>query len=132
MNIQEEILSKILSHFTIKNRGIDGERCVYYNPETGTRCAVGMFLNEGEWQHDQGSVYALKKWENCFQPAYQNITSEFWIWIQSLHDMEENWGEEGITLEGLEVVRDICDHFNLNFERVTNEVLNPDSMLETV
>ena len=124
MNIQEEVLIKILSHFTIKNRGIDGERCVYYNPETGTRCGVGMFLREGEWQMERGSVYALGKWSNCFQPAYQGISNEFWIWVQTLHDMEENWNGAGVTLKGLECVRDICDNFNLDFERVANEVMS--------
>lgn len=116
-----EIIEDTLKYYETNPRGVtfDNEGntlCAYTQINSyGTKihCAVGRCLlpkhqkpNE-DWNleavHDLESYEAGGDINTMLQSKYKGQTSEFWNDLQSLHDYEKYWSNDGeLTSEGLE------------------------------
>lgn len=115
------VLQDTINFYTLENRAVDCyEKCQYLT-EDGKRCAVGRFLKKGREKDlmecsksagafiQKGQFYDIvPKWMNRINPT-------FFMSIQALHDGSNYWTETGLSKEGIDKVKNICDSNNINF-----------------
>jgi hypothetical protein len=93
--------------------------CVYIT-DNGQKCAVGRCMIEeyAEEFSNEGDVYELEdevrttygeKLDSVMQDEYKGYSTEFWSALQSLHDSEKFWDDEGLTEKGEERVEEILN-----------------------
>ncbi len=75
--------------------------CVYHNPNTGNKCAVGrcLYADQTHLLSHEGSIddlirhYGYFSVDRAFKKKYQDLPFDFWSLLQRLHD---DWaGDEG-------------------------------------
>lgn len=118
MKTKVEIIQETGEYYNLSNRGYnysdDVMDCVYLSPE-GNRCAVGRCILDDRVEELQKtssglpttSVYHLFGSENMVErigdldsylkEEYRGHSIEFWHDLQTFHDFEPYWGEDGIT-----------------------------------
>lgn len=87
-------------------RAVREMNCLYLDPTTGNKCAVGRCMVDGTWQRVGGDVEVLFdrfQPEQCLKPEYQHIPKKVWKALQDLHDDDIYWNAEGLTQRGQEV-----------------------------
>ncbi len=109
MKSKLEIIEETAKAYTSENRSItDGNRCVYLGPE-GKRCAFSrcckddprtfeiLLNNQRTSAADLLEGYDEK---DLLKPEYRGYNKGFWSRIQTFHDCEENWNENGLSETG--------------------------------
>lgn len=115
-----EFLEDVCAYYNSKNRAVSKKTgcCVYYDPETLNRCAIGreMSLNDAKKLHlNHGSVgvsanFVLKSIPHRLRIMGVNFLKQ----VQNLHDTDLYWDEHGITKEGVNFKETIIDSFGLH------------------
>jgi hypothetical protein len=77
--------------------------CVYIDPRTGNKCAIGRWLDNTTSSLsilDNHSVDMLYN-ANELSPKLHELGRKFLVEIQELHDIESHWDENGLSVYGL-------------------------------
>lgn len=116
MKTKEEIIKETAEFYNLSNRGYDRNTggCVYLTGDN-EKCALGRCISD-----DQIISFANKytssimdinedfkegeTLDQYLKPEYRGHKLAFWRDIQTLHDEEHNWNEEGISESGQEQV----------------------------
>ena len=96
---------------------------------TGRRCAVGRCLSGSAKTDDDISKYyagckglAAKygggSIDNLLAPQYRGFSIDFWVNLQDLHDIQENWTDTGLSERGLSAVKRICFRAGIDFKEL--------------
>jgi hypothetical protein len=110
---KREIIQETAEFYNAKNRAVRSHMgcdmvCVYFDPETGNKCAVGRCLNlpnvsivdlKGYVDIFTGSI-GSRVLEDILMEEYKGHLPQFWDSLQSLHDREDYWNAEGMSEEG--------------------------------
>jgi hypothetical protein len=126
------LLKETINHYNSKNRSFEyGRGCKYLSGQ-GKMCAVGRCLKPKYLQEfyeierggelgNTGIHAVLQKTGyyigNIVREEYSNINLTNWVLVQSLHDQELYWDENGLSESGKKFVK----HFFP--EGVSKEVL---------
>lgn len=124
------LLEETANFYNLNNRGL-GEQggCVYHNHDN-QKCAVGRCLiNSTKFQskideeivNNSNLITGVKHLtlsgllsDNDFKKSYRGFDVKFWEILQSFHDNSWNWGENGISDEGLDRKEVILSFINEN------------------
>lgn len=109
------LLRETVNTYTSSNRATIGGSCCYLTDD-GKMCAVGRCLNEKglaafsayEAVHGGFGVCSIPSsisLSDSLQDEYKNISIVVWDRIQSLHDDDDRWCDEGISDEGREYIK---------------------------
>jgi hypothetical protein len=105
------LLKELTSDYNIGNRSVESNTCRYKN-HLGNMCAVGRCLTEEALNdfHDQevARTFAItnlpaiitekySSFDSMFQEKYQGIHVQVWSFLQSLHDEDDHWDENGLS-----------------------------------
>jgi len=111
MKTRKEIIDETVAAYTLNTRAFTYGSCRYLT-DYGNMCAVGRCCTEPKlsWR---GSCTAIKDGSDVLnlgselKPEYRGHPAGFWLDIQLLHDMRQNWTYSGLSAEGVEAVADI-------------------------
>ena len=130
-----QIMIKVISIYandtTKRAVSMDTGQCLYYDQETGNRCAVGLFLDldEETLKQCEGSagVFKIKasnqRLEDVLLPEVQGHTISFWHDLQRLHDCQSHWNDDkDLSHKGYRFLSQICEMYNIKFKEVMNAV----------
>jgi hypothetical protein len=124
-----EIIEELFDNHFVKNpkkRGmtIGGTSCVYYNPDTRNKCAVGMCLTTKALSRIgratfSGGVTQLDKMFNndldsAMKPQYRGHENAFWMSLQQLHDDDYYWFDNHFTAYGEERLAELKTAYSNN------------------
>ena len=108
------LLKELTSHYNTGNRSVEGQSCRYKN-DLGNMCAVGRCLTEEALndfhEREATCTFAItnlphvitekySNFDSMFQEKYQGIHEQVWSFLQSLHDEDDHWDENGLSNEG--------------------------------
>jgi len=108
------LLKELTSHYNTGNRSVEGNSCRYKN-DLGNMCAVGRCLTEQALNdfhnREVARTFAItdlpaiitekySNFDSMFQEKYQGIHVQVWSFLQSLHDEDDHWDENGLSDEG--------------------------------
>jgi len=108
------LLKELTSDYNTGNRSVEGNSCRYKN-DLGNMCAVGRCLTEQALndfhERETTCTFAITNlpaiitekytsFDSMFQEKYQGIHEQVWSFLQSLHDEDEHWDEDGLSDEG--------------------------------
>lgn len=113
---QRAFLNKTVKYYNSTNRGIDPRTkyCTYRNG-----CAIGRFLKEDDCikldvlRWSISDILYDKELNKMIPVKIKNLGSRFLRDIQVLHDVKQNWNEQGLTEYGEESVNQIMNSFEL-------------------
>ena len=117
-----EILRDTINHYKLSNRAEQDNGCVYMNSK-GQKCAVGRYmLKENPSKYNwHGNVYSLvaRLVENEEPGGLDSLLIKevrghdlvFWADLQMLHDVPENWDEDGISAIGIEKANKLIEEY---------------------
>lgn len=118
---QIDFLNETTAHYTLKNRGYNGDHCEY-SPIIGISegCAIGRKIADKKLCSDLDSG----KFDCCFGVSsnsvfavipkeLQELGQDFLAEIQSLHDDVRYWDETGLNEVGKNKVQSIKKEFDL-------------------
>lgn len=98
---QFDFLNDTINHFNSNNRGIDQytKQCSYKNG-----CAIGRHLSKKLVKTIKNYVVDDNEVYNKLPRKLKELTKEFLMDVQNLHDTEENWNEKGLSQRGKDKV----------------------------
>jgi hypothetical protein len=113
-----EIIEELFDNYYVKNpskRAVFGRVCLYYDNDTGNKCAVGMcMLNDDTAKYHQEfyatDVESLNSslngeeempLDDILKEEYRGHDIDFWARVQKMHDRHYYWTEHGLTEDGL-------------------------------
>lgn len=105
--------TKTFYHENPSKRGIVLGKCCYLNSENGNKCAVGRCLSDEDIEivHARevegwlSSIWDI--WNMITTPKIKSLPMSFWNNLQSFHDCDHHWNEDGISENGLREYEDI-------------------------
>ena len=124
-----EIIEELFDNHFVKNpkkrgRSIGNTSCVYYNPNTRNKCAVGMCLTTkalsriGKLGGTGGAIWVNRIFnsdlDSVMKPQYQGHVLSFWMNLQILHDDARYWSEDGLTSKGKKVLAELKTAYSNN------------------
>lgn len=129
---KEEILIEGLKPYLEdpSRRSLIYRNCVF-NGSNGTHCFVGQFMPDelkelGEsMAHNDSDVQGLLIYyedELLNHPVINDENLEFLSYCQSLHDANEHWTKDSISVEGIKYLEKIIDKFKLNREQIFSQL----------
>ncbi len=118
---KEEFLKDTIEFFTLDNRGFDPDtnNCNYHCID-GNKCAIGRYMtvemaDKSDYQNwDIDDIIQ----EKLLPKNVIDLGNNFLHDIQSLHDTESNWNDEGLSEEGKRNVDGIIYDFKLDKNKV--------------
>lgn len=102
-----------------------------FNGSNGNHCFVGQFMPDklkklGEsMPHNYSDVHGLLSHyedELLNHPVINEENLEFLLYCQSLHDANDHWTEDSISVEGIKYLEKIIDKFKLNREQIFSQL----------
>lgn len=120
------MLQDVVDQFVVnpKSRGLKGNSCKYdpENFEISPGCAIGMYLNtETAKKLDTiGSIeYIFRNNKSYLLPNWMiNLGKEFLKRVQNFHDYPDNFTQTGISIYGLEDLKDLCTEYKLELPKI--------------
>lgn len=110
-----EIIRETADFYHLGNRGYSTTTldCIYLDPETQNRCALGrcfdapdvsLYELRGTIDYD-GNIEQYKDGffinvEALLKDEYKGHDPAFWSDLQTLHDLENNWTNDGLSVKG--------------------------------
>lgn len=126
---QLAFLEETANHYNKDNRSSDKTGC-YYSPKTkglvgkSQGCAIGRKLSEElAVELDKKCLnhgVNSQKVFNLLPKEVQELGMDFLVIIQTLHDVDYNWDENGLTGTGESNVKKIKDDFELWPENINS------------
>jgi hypothetical protein len=115
---QLAVLDATCAEYNTTNRATDGNACLYWDPNTQRRCAIGRLLTVQQAMHLQTSLKFvgvlldnLRASTNDIEKSIYNTLSGysrgFLRDLQELHDCELNWDNKGLSERGREYADNI-------------------------
>jgi hypothetical protein len=95
---KQEIFNRVVEHLsTQKTQSVDlSGQCVYLDPRSGNKCAIGIFIPNGHEAADViGSVKYLFNDYPDIEKLFENNSFSLLKDLQDLHDDCRNWNENG-------------------------------------
>lgn len=87
---QQEVFDAVWDHFLTRNHppGWDGERkeCTYGDPQTGARCAVGIFFGPEVCLGEMNDLGSLIRVAAYLPPGVREVGMPFLSALQDAHD----------------------------------------------
>jgi hypothetical protein len=89
--IVDQVIEKYVGH--PENRAKHDGDCVYLDPETGNRCALGQYSISEDLDFFLGSISIFNEKysvniDNCLKPNVRGHSVRFWTAVQVIHDTE--------------------------------------------
>lgn len=124
---KHEIIDETAAYYNLNNRSIksDGGNYCLYNGPNGKKCAFArmcaddIILTEGKnaanmlgWEgyHDKKPLNSMGD-QGVLKEEYRGHSMEFYNAIQGLHDLVLNWTENGLSPQGVEVVKRLKERY---------------------
>lgn len=89
--------------------------CLYRDPNTNNRCAVGRCMTPGPWEEFEGVLFALLAsgytLQQILRPEYHDIPESVLHALQDWHDQDSHFTTSGLTLKGSDLINEILSHF---------------------
>lgn len=90
--------------------------CQYLDPQ-GRKCAVGVHMPDGPWQHDGSSASQTLKDYPALGPVFtfdgeSTVQGSWWRRLQTIHDNPLNWDADD-RFVGWEELREFADESSL-------------------
>ena len=112
---KKEIILETAKAYNLKNRSMDvaSDSCAYKDPK-GNKCAVGRCLLaksklfSKNYNIDPVGFYE-KIIDKELKAEYRGHEINFWNALQSLHDIEGNWNQSGLSIEGKLLVETLLE-----------------------
>lgn len=111
-----ELIEETVNYYSDPSkRGIEKSKvtgkpqCIYYNPITGNKCAVGRcikddLISQFQLDYHYNGLSLHMDLKNKLKPEYKNIPFELWGQLQMFHDLPQHFTETGISEEGREFI----------------------------
>lgn len=116
---KEMFLEDTIEFFDSNNRGVaeNENDCVYHNEDTGNRCAIGRYMTDlqaykAENMLGLATIMEAKLMDERLIPFGRSFLAS----VQSLHDDNDLWDENGLNESGKAEVKEIIIEHNLNME----------------
>jgi len=115
------LIEETITHYTLKNRGeiktSIGSKCIYSPTPTSEGCAIGRLIADKEVCKAMDVLAGCvndPKLESLLPTEIKELGVDFLLALQRLHDGEDNWSDNGLTLSGISTVNSIKNQFSLN------------------
>lgn len=108
---EKQIVNAVLEEYSdptqrslYKNQ--EGGTCLYLS-DNGNKCGVGRFMTDealaicGKSSKKISTLSLKYGLDNLMQEKYKGFSVLFWKKIQTLHDTDHFWSEDGVTEDGL-------------------------------
>jgi len=109
MKTKTEIIEETAAFYNLGNRSAENSFCQYISP-MGKCCAFSRCCKDDKktfqsLRYADREIGSLSEGNGDFmlpllKEEYQGHDWRFWRDIQNFHDDEENWDEEGLSLDG--------------------------------
>lgn len=89
--------------------------CLYFDPVTRNRCAVGRCMNPGVWTSriaDFDSLLRDFPFETLIHHEYHNIPVSLFIQLQHWHDKADNFTATGLTELGEATINKLLSEYH--------------------
>lgn len=118
---EQEIFNKVVKR--LRNgkgraalRGDNNNLCVYYDPDTGNKCAVGIFIRKNSKISSYiGDVYSLVEVYRDRVPAIIRENADLFTDLQNVHDSTQNWDGNKFNECGEAVLRRVAKKYKLTY-----------------
>lgn len=113
-----EIIDETVEYYSanINRRSVDFRGVCVYRSTEGNHCAVGRCMTKSSL-HKYGestmTPYDFKALDALLYKRYQGQPIELWDDLQSIHDYEGNWDENGLSAEGIIIVDNIKKRYGI-------------------
>jgi hypothetical protein len=128
---KREIIEETANFYHLGNRGYSAHTldCVYLDFQTRNRCALGRCFDApdetlydltGTVDRDGCILMAGKpseRWidiETLLKKEYRGHSPDFWNDLQSLHDGEKNWTNDGLSERGKQKIENLLNNWVKN------------------
>jgi hypothetical protein len=128
---KEEILKETIEFYSVPGRRAvvmhnDIQNGCYYLSPEGNNCAVGRCMTKKaiddliEAERLQETIAMLSKDEfnlgidHLLEERYHGHELRFWRLLQGLHDTQDCWDENGLTLTGRKQVNHMVNEFEMS------------------
>lgn len=120
---QIKFLNDTVAHYRLSNRSVSsgGTRCLYLAKDDNTEgCAIGrhlpkeLALRMDDRQFGNPGVWNNEALFNELPVWMKEMGMKFLSEVQNLHDLEENWSDDGISEAGLLYVKILKEVHELN------------------
>lgn len=100
---RQELLNDTINHYNSNNRSSSISGQCYYYPvsDKSEGCAIGRLIKDKELCKDFGCRNLSDVFEQI-PNELQELGKEFLMELQNLHDLKENWNENGLSENGKE------------------------------
>lgn len=116
-----DVLNDTMNHYNINNRSLDEiGNCIYINKD-GKSCAVGRYIDNVKGFMSNNIELNVSSFFELYRDYKFSILKKdvqhlddvmFWVMLQELHDIKDNWNETGLSKYGLGDVGRIKKHIN--------------------
>jgi len=123
-----EIIEELFDNHYVKDpskRATSGGGCYYYDSDTGNKCAVGMCMLDDATaidmeQNYSGEVHGLEWYLNdrrnqylddVLKEEYRGHDIDFWVLVQTLHDSNNCWTDDGLSDVGIAELKKLKESF---------------------
>lgn len=89
----------------------ENSKCLYKGP-SNSRCAFSRLIDDKYLDELEENASIENNWLRYLKPEYSGYNLGFYIDLQKLHDNDNNWEENGLTLKGKELVRQIKEIYS--------------------
>lgn len=113
-----QIIEELFDNYYVKDpskRAVSGRVCLYYEANTGNKCAVGMCMLNDETAKYHQEFYATDvaslndylvseeemRLDSILKEEYHGHDLDFWERVQKMHDRHYYWTEYGLSEQGL-------------------------------
>ena len=108
-----EFLDETVAYYSedVNRRATNVGGSCFYLTEDGRKCAIGRYIPPKKYSSDfegrsvKGDIF------NCLPKKIKELGEVFLIKVQTFHDGDENWDENGLTMFGKEDYKNIVKEF---------------------
>ena len=137
-NRMQEVLEETLYYYDSFDKAgwnSNGHCCVYYDPNTGNKCAIGrcLYADQTHLLSHEGDVndlirnYGYFSVDRAFKKKYQDLPFDFWSLLQKLHD---DWAEYETTKLSSKPDKSLHEYYTDIKKRTTTSKIAIDRYIE--
>jgi len=123
MKTKQEIIEETANYYNLSNRAVTLSGKCKYSTSDGRQCAVGRCFTDKEadsfcdfdgpvsFVNSTLKVNANKELDDILKEEYRGHSIIFWMDLQSFHDTQENWNDDGISEVGLKEKAELLEKY---------------------